>query len=364
MLEKISSINSMPLLAWLIGSALCGQVALAGDIADAETDNSAKKRHLELGDRFVKRQDYTNALIEYELAVRLEPENVKAQFMLAKVLIGLSDYKRAEKILQEVVFARPRSSDAHLMLAESYRLQGKLGNASRTYRRAIKLNRKNGLAYAYAGECARARNDHSGAIYYSQKALAVDPKLVVPHLVLAELCLKTALPDIALSHYKQAIALNSNDPFLHIRYGNTLIKQVQIESALLEFGKAAELAPKSHEAHLGLSWALASTGKTEQALDEARIALSLAPNSADAHATLAWIYQKKNNQVAAKTHYKTAVKLNPTSAELRHALAACLNQSGDLQGAIAELIQATHLMPDDSAAKLSLSNLLERDIQN
>lgn len=316
--------------------------------------------HMKSGDRFFAKHDYTNAMIEYGRVVQLDDGNIKARYMLGKVLLAMSDYQEALKEFDKIIEMRPRHSDAYFMRGEAFRLMGKHEDAFTAYKRSIRLNKRNALAHTYLGECYRTRTWYRPALFECHKAVQIDPKLVAPHLILSECYKALGQKTDALEELSKALELDPKDATAHIRFARTLGEMSRWDESIIEFTRASTLDPHNAKAHEGHAWALASTKKLNEALTEARKAVALAPNDADVHSTMAWIYQKKGEHQSAVTQYKLALRLSPGNQDLHKSLGLALADAGDLNGAVAELMTATQLEPSDYDAKLQLQALLQK----
>ena len=316
--------------------------------------------HMKAGDLFFSKRDYTNAMIEYGHVVQIDDHNIKARYMLGKVLIAMSDYQEALKEFDKIIELRPRHSDAYFMRGESYRFMGKYDQAFAAYKHAIRLNKRNALAHTYLGECYRTRTWYRPAIFECHKAISIDDKLVAPHLILAECYQALDQPKSALDEYTEALKIDPNDASAHTRFARSLGELNRWEEAIVEFARGTQLDPRNAKAHEGMAWALANIKKPNEALVEARKAVALAPNDADVHSTMAWVYQKKGDHQSAVTQYKLALRLTPGNAHLHKSLGLALSDAGDVNGAIAELMTACKLMPSDYDAKMQMQALLQK----
>ncbi len=58
--------------------------------------------------------------------------------------------------------------------------------------------------------------------------------------------------------------------------------------------------------------------------------------------------------------YRLAVAINPKNPELHKALGMALKERGDVNGAIAELLATTKMMPHDYESELALQSLMQK----
>src|SRR5262249_20862342 len=71
------------------------------------------QKHLNLGDRFYARHDFTNSMIEFQSVLKADPDNFKAHFMLGKILLSMGDYKEAVDEFNKAIMITPGDSEVH-----------------------------------------------------------------------------------------------------------------------------------------------------------------------------------------------------------------------------------------------------------
>ncbi|MGH9723885.1 MAG: tetratricopeptide repeat protein, partial [Candidatus Acidiferrales bacterium] len=110
--------------------------------------------------------------------------------------------------------------------------------------------------------------------------------------------------DQAVANYRQALALEPNDPLTHYDLALALKYSGHSEEAVPEFQDALRLKPNWPEAHFGLGAAYYDLQNTAAAADEFKAAVALDPSNVEAHRFLARVYSQQNNYVAAESELK------------------------------------------------------------
>ncbi len=318
------------------------------------------ERHQHLGNQFFKSKDFTNALLEYQMVLRLDPDNFEGHFNLGKTLLAVCDYEEALAEAFALIALQPASPASHLFAGEVWQHKGNISAAYREYKEALSLDSKNATTHAHLADYYCLKGWSSFAITECQHAILLNPALPEPHLVLARVYANKNQPDLAINESKIAVDLAPDDSSIRTEYATILNQLGKYEEAQVEFQKAATQDPRNAAAHLGLSRVLASTNQLPQAISEALKAVALAPTNSDMHVNLAKLYEKQGDCRAAIVQYQLALKLEPNNPRLHQALGMDWKDSGQLNNAIAELLIAKQLLPKDNDIRQALHTLTRK----
>lgn len=95
-----------------------------------------------LGNIFLSRAEYEEALTSLDAAVRAQPGLVQTHRDRGRALASLKRYGEAIHAFQKVVVANPEDSSIHVLMATSYRAMGRLEDAKRSALIAQQLSEK------------------------------------------------------------------------------------------------------------------------------------------------------------------------------------------------------------------------------
>src|SRR3990172_11971171 len=109
----------------LRGATLLLLVALALAAGCARSPEARKARHLERGDRYVKAEQYRDAIIEYRNVLRIESANAQAIRQLGLAHFALREMGQAFRFLLRAQEGEPDIAEVRLKLATIYLLGGK-----------------------------------------------------------------------------------------------------------------------------------------------------------------------------------------------------------------------------------------------
>jgi len=180
------------------------------------------------------------------------PELIQAESDIEK-----KDYAAAEPLLQKVVTADPKNYQAWFDLGYVYNAQGNLTESIAAYRKSVaakpdvfESNLNLGISLAKAGQ--------GDAEQYLRAATTLKPTADVNEgQARAWLSLATVLdaskPDEAIAAYQRAAALTPKDLEPHLAAGALLAKGNHFADAEQEYKRALEIDPGSNEALIGLA---------------------------------------------------------------------------------------------------------------
>lgn len=275
-----------------------------------------------------------DAIIAYQQATRLEPDNAELFAELARIQTyssaSLTTDAQKRTRLQEALASAdravelaPENSTAHAIRAfvldwnASPNLAGEkfnqyLTEAEQEAVRALQLDNLNALALAYYAEILLDQTKYLQAEQYIRQAIERDDTLMDVHRVYA-LVLET-LGDYggAINEYKKALQITPNLTFLHISTGVNYRQLKQYDTALEYFSQAAQineqLGIKDPIPYLAIGKTYSQMGEFFAASLNVRKALTYDPTNPDTYGSLGVVYFKARNYESAIPALKCAVR--------------------------------------------------------
>lgn len=288
--------------------------------------------------------DMERAIQAYRQAALLAPTNAEILSEMARIqvysstLLTTDAEKRArlEEALasaDQAIQANPESSMAHAMRAfaldwmASSALVGDewpkyLAEAEAEVVRALQLDNRNPLAYAYQAEILTDQQKQIQAQEKIRQALALDPNLMDVHRVNAYVLETLGQYDQSIAEYEEAARITPNLTFLYIRIGityrhigsttlNPQVRENLYEDALRQFGKAADinkqLGINDPIPYLAIGKTYTQMGQFLAASRNVHKAVEFNPTSPDVYASLGIVYFKARNFEGAIPALKCAV---------------------------------------------------------
>ena len=153
---------------------------------------------INIGKSFLKKGDYDSAIVNFDLAKKLDPKD----------------------------------SDVYHCLALAYLKKDDLDLAIKNYKKVLEFNPKEEKILNCLGDLYTQKKKFKEALTYLNNSMAINPNNVVTHYYMGNYRLKTGDYDCAIESYKKARSLGSKSAKLY--YGLGLAYKYKGEFALCE----------------------------------------------------------------------------------------------------------------------------------
>ena len=160
---------------------------------------------------YAKFHEEEEALKEYVLLIKLQPENPEYYFQAGKLFSGRGQGELAEQYLRKASSLNPREGRYRLELGMHYYLVKRIKEAGAEFEAALKLNPADGQILLYMGKLHKDAKDYAGAVPYLEKA-ARDPEHKLRALVELGSCyMSLKMLDKAIPELERAINVIQNE---------------------------------------------------------------------------------------------------------------------------------------------------------
>jgi predicted Zn-dependent protease len=332
-----------------------GERVLRGFI-DKDPDNLDLR--LGLGALFERTGALPEAIAAYQDVVKrngTDPKALIARDRVAAIEAGRGHAAEARKAVDEALQQSPRDSDA-LLIRAGLELDGGEPQPAITDLREVMRDRPDSaqvrrlLAQAY-----RSNGDLALAEDTLRAGLEAAPRDVSLRESLADLLLQTGKADQAIALLEETVTQKPTD-------ANARVALVRAELAKRDFTRAqsavddlAKLRPDAPAAPF-LSGLIAQAQNHPDAAEaDYKRALALEPNAIDALDALTRLQLARGRATEAIARAKSVVEANPHSGAARTLLGQLYIETRAYPQAIAELSEATQLLPKSSTAYRSLA---------
>ncbi|HTU46751.1 MAG TPA: tetratricopeptide repeat protein [Bryobacteraceae bacterium] len=260
---------------------------------------SAAALHMQAGVEAHRRGQFQEAIREFTLASRLDPDLPEAFLNLGEEYVQTHDYSDAIPPLKRALELRPDLEQAHLDLGYALLSQG------------------------FPAE----------AIPHLERAHAIE--------ALAVAQTETGQFEQAITNLSAALAKRPNDPDLLYYLGRAsgLLSKRAIDTL-------NEAYPDSARSHQAMAENYYVLRQMPQAESEFRAALQQRPKIPGIHLELGLVYAGSEQWAKAEEEFRAETKLQPGNAEASYRLGAALLQQGKVPEAREELTRADRLRPD------------------
>ena len=143
--------------------------AIEGDNTNHEALNARGVVYYEL-------REYTNALLDYDQALKLKPDYYRPYYNRALLKVAQNDGQGALKDYAEAIRLDSRNAEIFVNRGQLLAAMGQADAALRDFDQAVTLDENNALAWYNRGNVLFQREDFKRAIENFEKAIKVDTK--------------------------------------------------------------------------------------------------------------------------------------------------------------------------------------------
>jgi tetratricopeptide (TPR) repeat protein len=226
---------------------------------------------------------------------------------------------------------------------------------SRTlYEQSLRGTPDNPLVHYNLAMVLRAEGRTELAIQHYRAALAVNPDDSNAHNNLATALQQEGRLDEALHHFRESVRANPRNAQAQQNLAGLLYRIGDVEGSIDRYRRAVELAPGYGGARYGLGVALATAGRLDEAIEQYQLTLQLDPANAAAHNNLGLALLERQEYEPAIQHLRASLAVRPRDARTLSNLGKALILHGDLEEAVRELRAALEVAPDYATAHTRL----------
>jgi tetratricopeptide (TPR) repeat protein len=268
---------------------------------------------------WLQTRHWRSSMALFEHAIEVVPRNPTIRYNVANRLRDRGEIDAAIAHYRLALEATPNSSQLNVNLANVLRRQGEVEEALVLYRRAVEADPDNVLAHTNLGSAYRSLGRFDDAERHYRIALQAGPDKTALYN-LANLLQAREEYSEAVDRYREALAIDANDPRIHNNLGNALFSSGDLDAAEQHFRASTRIAPKYYRAYNNLGMVVQERGDLDDAIALYRTALRIEPDYASAHRNLASALRAVDEREQALQHYRRALELDPDDVETRRGL--------------------------------------------
>jgi tetratricopeptide (TPR) repeat protein len=292
-------------------------ILLTFTLACSRDPNVRKQKYLESGKRYVEKQKYREAVIQFSNALQVDPRFADAHYQLAQAYFKLGAFQSAYAELMRTVELQPNNMAAQVDLGNLLLGARQLDEADKRARLVLDKDWNNAEAHALAANIKAAKGNNDDAIQEMRKAIQLKPGQISFYTNLGALLQNTNNFGDAETAFKKAAELDpkSSQPVLML--GDLYGRQQRWNDAEQMFQKAVAVEPTSVQARVALARFYMSQQKNdraEQVLVDAKKAM---PNDGDGYRLLGDFYLGKGDTDKALAEYAALLKDHSKDLQLK-----------------------------------------------
>jgi tetratricopeptide (TPR) repeat protein len=315
--------------------------------------------HDAMGNAYIKLQRYEKAIVSYDKAIALEPNNANAYRYKGEALYYFFKYEEAIKCFDRALELEPNNANIWNNKGLALDSLGNYEGAINCYDKAIELEPNDANIWNNKGAALDNLSKYEEAIKFYDKALELEPND-------ANIWNNKGLALDSLGKYKEAIKLydkaielEPNNAYAWNNKGYALRHLNRNEEAIKLYDKAIELEPNYALAWYNKGNALRHLDRNEEAINCYDKAIELNPNYA-----YPWnnkgiaLYNLGKHEEAIK-FYDKAIELEPNNANIWNNKGNALDSLGKHEEAIKLYDKAIELEPNNAVPWYNKGNALD-----
>ena len=266
--------------------------------------------------------DSQTALEWAERAVRVAPDDLRALYGEARLMLDLGDAERALARLQRARIKFPQDIQLKLALAEALSATARDSEAGAVLEQALQLSPADVAILHALGLNYLTRNRADSATKIYDRLLTQNPEFGPGWIGRGDALSLLQRDDQALAAYRKAVDTLPAHALPKLKLAVTLERLKRYDEAERSYLDAIKLDPKSAFAYNNLAYLSAQRGQNlDQALNWAKQAVALNGKLAAFHDTLGWVYWIRGDKDAARAALNKALTLDPAHPGVRKHLA-------------------------------------------
>lgn len=240
-----------------------------------------------LGDAYFANNETTNALEQYKLAEKVNPNDIKAVFKTAQFLYFVRQFDKSKIRFGKLLNMNPQHAEGHFFSGMLYKEDGDTATAIDFFEKTITLlgsdyNSSLQLAMLY-----EAKGDITKALENYEKAINTDPTSSEAFYSRGLLYQKMGNDELAMEDYQNTIENNPTSFNAFYNAGNILAERGNYKKAIQHFEMCVRFLPEMAKPYNRIGQCMELLGNTDKALENYKKCLQIDPNFALAKEGLA-----------------------------------------------------------------------------
>ncbi|MGB3190519.1 MAG: tetratricopeptide repeat protein [Limnoraphis sp.] len=305
------------------------------------------------GNILVRLNRYNEALKAYEKVVQIHPQKYEAWYNRGNVLVKLKRYSEALESYDHALAIQPNDDEAWHNRGALLRKFKRYDEALTSYDKALEIQPNKYETWHNRGNVLGKLKRYEEAIISYDRAITIDAGKREVWLNRAVALCKLKRYEQAIASFEQAIGLDPTSPELWNMRASLLHQLGRYSEAIDSFENAIEHQPNCYEAWLGKGSVLVQLKQYSEALETYEKAITIQPEASEAWRHKGLLFEKLEQYPDAIAAYDQAIKLQPNDAEAWRFRGALLSKLKNYQEAISSLGKAISIQKELRSVKIT-----------
>jgi tetratricopeptide (TPR) repeat protein/S1-C subfamily serine protease len=294
--------------------------------------------------------DKKGAMADYDMAIRIAPQYVKAYYSRGVAKSNLGDEKGAMADYDMAIRIAPQYADVYLIRGEAKSKLGDKKGAMADYDMSIRIDLQYADAYLNRGNVKAELGDKKGAIADYDMAIRINPKYAKAYSNRGAVRSQLGDKQGAISDDNMAISIDPQSAVAYYNRGNGKSNLGDEKGAIADYDIAIRINPQYADAYSNRGNSKSKLGDNKGGIADYDMAIRINPQYALAYRNRGVTKSASGDKKGAIADYDMAIRINPQDAKAYNNRGAVRNQLGDKKGAIADLNMVIRINPQDANA--------------
>lgn len=305
-----------------------------------------------LGEAYMRLRRFDDATQVLEQAAKIDPNNRSVLANLGASQLQSGDREEGLQHLEAALAKDPNLTGASNLLVFSLIRQREFDKARKVAEDLRARTKDNPMPEFYLGVLAMAEAKLGEAEKSFRRAMEISPTFRLAAAQLANMKIQQGKPDEAAEIYEKQLQSSPRDSDTMISLADLEIRRNRLDRAQQWLEKAIGVDERAFNPRFILAELLLARNDLQKAVAAGRDLLTVAPQDARAIELMGRIHMANKDIANATTMFKRAASLNPQAANVHHRLGQALVAANDDAGARTAFEDAIRAQPDQQAAWL------------
>lgn len=288
--------------------------------------------------RLAQQGKFDEALAQLEALAAKQPSAKGLAHEFGIVYYKKSDYLKAAASFQKALQENPGDGEATQLLGLSYYLAGRVADAIGPLEKVQTWYPSANVDASYIlGICYMQTKDYPNARKAFAKMFAVPPDSAASYLFTARMMLRFDFDMPAEDYAKKAVELDPKLPLAHMLLGEIYLYKSRVPEATEQFQKELELNPGDAAVYYKLADAYSRAQKYEEAEKLLQRSIWLDATSTGPYILMGKVLEKKGESALAVRALQRAIAMDPNNSIPHHLLGLAYRDLGQTEEADREL---------------------------